>query len=510
MGGEVAVDGGRVRGRVEDGVWAFLGIPYAQAPVGPLRWRPPQRPEPWEGTRDATMPGPIAPQSGATLAGDPCVQSEDCLHLSVWTPSLDESRRPVMVWLHGGGFTSGTAGSAVYRGDRLSRHRDVVVVGVDYRLGALGFLAHPALATGPGGARIFGNWALLDQIAALEWVRAHIASFGGDPDNVTVFGESSGAMCVSTLLAMPAARGLFRRAIIQSGPPYVHSAERAAESAESLVHELGMDSVSRDRLERVPADELVGALSALSRRPARRGELPQPLLPVVDGTSLPEPPLDAIARGSAAGIAAIVGTNRDEMTFFGLADRSVSALDDESLEMRVSRYAPLPSARDAVAGYRTIRARRTEPVSPWALWVAAGSDIVFRWPSLRLAAALRLHEPHTFDYLFTWESPALGGVLGATHALEIPFVFGSFGDPAVAAFCGSGARVDALAEAMQASWTSFARTGDPSCAQTGPWPAWDPDRRTTMVFGAEIGAVDGPRQEELAVWEALSPLPSPP
>lgn len=452
------------------------------------------------------------------LAGDPCVQGEDCLHLSVWTPSPDTSRRPVMVWLHGGGFTSGTAGSAVYRGDRLARSRDVVVVGVDYRLGALGFLAHPALAgpgpvgpapaRGPGARGIFGNWGLLDQIAALRWVRTHIASFGGDPANVTVFGESSGAMCVSVLLAMPAARGLFLRAIVQSGPPYVHSAERATEAAESLAHELGLGSVSRELLERVPPSELVGALSSLSRHPARPGELPQPLLPVVDGTSLPEPPLDAIAGGSAAGVAAIVGTNRDEMTFFGLTDRNLAALDDESLEKIVARYAPAANAKDAMAAYAMAMARRGEPVTPRALWVAAGSDIVFRWPSLHLASALRLHEPRTFTYLFTWESPALGGILGATHALEIPFVFGSLDDPAVGAFCGSGARADALSEAMQASWTSFARTGDPSCTQTGSWPAWDPERRTTMVFGPEVGPVDGPRQDELAVWQALAPLPT--
>jgi len=517
--GTVGVDGGWVRGHVEEGVWAFLGVPYARAPLGPLRWRPPERPESWSGVRDAAAPGPLAPQGraapGAALPGDPLEQSEDCLHLSIWTPALDGARRPVMVWVHGGGFSSGTAGSVLYRGRRLAAEGDVVVVNVNYRLGALGFLAHPALSSGAGA---WGNWALLDQIAALRWVRDHIASFGGDASNVTVFGESAGAMCISALLAMPGARGLFGGAVIQSGPPYAHDARRAEDAANAFAHELGLPSVSREALERVPAAELVSALSSLSRSLPRPGELPQPLLPVVDGVTLPEPPLDAVARGSASGVATMVGTNRDEMTFFALSDPSAEDMAGDALSHRIERSAPdVPAAR-IVEHYRHVLARRGESCEPRDLWVAVGSDIVFRWPTLRLAAALGAHDPRTFVYLFTWESPLFGGVLGATHALEIPFVFGTHADPGISRFVADrgdaspdgrarAAHADALSAAMRASWVAFARSRDPSIPLAGTWPAWDPVRRATMVLGASALVEHAPRNEELAVWEAHAPLP---
>jgi para-nitrobenzyl esterase len=519
--GTVAVDGGWVRGRRDDGVWEFLGVPYGRPPAGSLRWRPPLRPEPWSGVREVVTPGPLAPQdpaaASAALPGDPREQSEDCLHLSIWTPAPDASRRPVMVWVHGGGFSSGTAGSVLYRGRRLAAEGDVVVVNVNYRLGALGFLAHPTLASTGG---IWANWALLDQIAAFRWVRDHVASFGGDPSNVTVFGESAGAMCLSTLLAAPGARGLFGGAVIQSGPPYTHSARRAEDAADSFVRELGMSEVTREALEKVPAGELVGALTVLSRRLPRAGELPQPLLPVVDGTVLPDTPLEAIARGSASGVASIVGTNRDEMTFFALTDPSVQGMDARSLHARIERSAPEAVPRRVVDHYLEVLAARGEPAGPRELWVAAGTDVVFRWPSLRLAAALRAHDPRTFVYLFTWETPAFGGVLGATHALEIPFVFGTHADPGISRFVVGGSKetegtkalmdqADELSSAMRAAWVAFARSRDPSNEMVGKWPAWDRERRATMLFGRSFSIEEAPRNEELAVWETFAPLPDP-
>lgn len=520
MDGTVGVDGGWVRGHAVDGVWAFLGVPYARPPVGPLRWRPPQRPDPWSGVRDASHPGPLAPQSpssaAAALPGDPAEQSEDCLHLSIWTPAPDASGRPVLVWVHGGGFTSGTSGSVLYRGHRLAAEGDVVVVNVNYRLGALGFLAHPALASDGG---IAANWALLDQIAALRWVREHVASFGGDPSDVTVFGESAGAMCISTLLASPSAHGLFGGAVIQSGPPYVHTRPRALDAASCFARELGIAEISRESLESVPADVLVTALSTLARRRPRPGELPQPLLPVVDGVTLPATPIEAIAGGSASGIAVIVGTNRDEMSFFALSDPSTRAMDMHSLKKRIERSVPdLPPAQ-VVDHYLETFARRGERSGPSELWIAAGSDIVFRWPSLRLAAALRRHDPRTFVYLFTWESPAFGGVLGATHALEIPFVFGTYADRGISRFAigdrdgdrdrGARGEADALSEAMRRSWVSFARSRDPSNDLVGRWPSWDRERRATMVFGRSISVEDAPRNAELALFESIAPLPPP-
>lgn len=514
MDGIVGVDGGWVRGREEDAVWEFLGVPYARAPAGPLRWRPPLRPEPWSGVRDAVEPGPIAPQAadGPAFPGDPVEQSEDCLHLSIWTPAPDSSRRPVLVWVHGGGFASGTAGSVLYRGRRLAAEGDVVVVNVNYRLGALGFLAHRALAPDGGVA---ANWALLDQVFALRWVRDHIAAFGGDPSKVTVFGESAGAMCVSTLLAAPSARGLFAGAVVQSGPPYTHTPRRAEEAAEAFVHELGMAEVTRDALEKVPADDLVSALTALGRAAPRPGELPQPLQPVADGVTVPNTPFEAIARGAASGVATIVGTNRDEITFFTLSDPSAKEMDLAGLEKRIAFSVPSVPAAQVVERYHDALTARGEPARPLDIWTAAGSDAVFRWPSLRLAAALRMHEPRTFVYLFAWGSPAFGGALGATHALEIPFVFGTYAARGVAPLVLGEARgdkaardeVEALSAAMRASWVTFARSQDPSTPLVGGWPPWDADRRQTMVFGPTPSVQDAPRDPELGVWEAAFPLP---
>lgn len=492
-------------GRRDDGVWSFLGVPYAADPSGPRRWRPPQPPEPWSGVRRATEPGPVAPQStaGARIPGDPSAQSEDCLHLSVWTPGLDNRRRPVMVWLHGGGFTSGTSGSLLYRGDTLAQRGDVVVVAVEYRLGALGFLAHPALEVPGDGA--FGNWGLLDQMAALRWVRDHITSFGGDPGNVTLFGESAGAMAVAALMAAPAARGLFRRVVLQSGPPYTHDVHRASAVAEALAQVLGLEKVTRDALERVPASELVHAAAVLQARHAPPGELPLPVLPTVDGRVLPVEPRAAVAAGAAAGLEMLIGTNRDEVTFFSLGDDDAARMDEEGLLRRVRHMAPQAPAEALVAAYRAALTERGEPSDPRDVWVAAASDVVFRWPSLRLAAAHRAHGP-AYVYLFTWETPALDGVLGACHGLELPFVFGTVRHQEVAMFSGGGPAANELATAMQDAWVAFARTGDPSTDTPGAWPQWDPVRRATMVWGAGSRIVHRPRDEELAVHSTYAPL----
>jgi para-nitrobenzyl esterase len=505
VAGVVCVTGGAVSGRTEDGVWSFLGVPYAAAPVGALRWRPPEPPAMWAGVRHAIEPGPIAPQpaGGPQIPGDPADQSEDCLHLSVWTPGLDDGRRPVLVWVHGGGFTSGTSGSLLYQGDDLARRGDVVVVTVNYRLGALGFLTHPAMEVDGGGP--FGNWGLMDQVAALRWVREHIRSFGGDPGNVTVFGESAGGMSIACLLAVPAARGLFRRAVVQSGPPYTHDSVRAAGAADALAVELGLEKVSREGLGSVPASDLVDAVALLQTRRARPGELPLPLLPAIDGRVLPAEPRQAVAAGAAAGLELMIGTNRDEMTFFSLGDDRAARMDEEALLRRVRHMAPGVPPEEMIDAYRAALARRGEAATPRDLWVAAATDLVFRWPSLRLAAAHRRHGP-VHVYLFTWESPALGGVLGACHALEIPFVFGTARHPAVALYSGGGEAAAALSDEMQGAWLAFARTGDPSNARSGWWPRWEPEERATMVFGRSSGVARRPRDEELAVHAAYAPL----
>jgi len=487
-------------------------VPYAADPSGTFRWRPPRPPIPWTGVRDADEFGPVAPQppavEGFAIPGDPEEQSEDCLNLNIWTPGLDDCRRPVMVWIHGGSFISGTGAGLIYRGDDLALTGDVVVVTINYRLGALGFLAHPALVADAPVVEAIGNWGLLDQVAALRWVRTHIQEFGGDPANVTVFGESAGGMSVSALLGAPSARDLFRRAIIQSGPAYSLPLDRASETAVEVGRQLALPNLDRAALESVPAAELVAAVGAVQARLPAPGEIALSLLPVVDGHFLPDPPEVPVRRGDAAGVELMIGTTRDEMSMFALGSPEFSHIDNEGLLRWVRHAAPGADADLAIDYYRSARKGRGESTGNRDLWVAMGTDVVFRWPTLRLAAAHREHQPKTFVYLFTHETPAFGGILGSCHALEIPFVFGSVRHPAVAMFSGGGAEAEALSRRMQRAWTDFAREGYPAGAGDGAWPPWDPETRATRVFGPDGGVQRAPRNEELGAWEGYAPLDS--
>ena len=525
MDGIVEVRGGRLRGVERHGVWSFSGVPYAAPPVGPLRWQPPLEPQPWAGIRECDHFGPIAPQippiPGMSIGGAPDEQSEDCLTLNIWTQGLGGVPRPVMVWIHGGGFNSGTGAGDLYRGGTLARDGDVVVVTINYRLGALGFLAHPALElpsspwAGGDGWSGCGNWGIADQIAALVWVRDNIAVFGGDPGNVTIFGESAGGMSVSTLLGVPEARGLYHRAIVESGPPFTHSAVEAAARAELVAEKLGVP-LTRQGLERVPPDELVRVGQEIGRSLALGdGGLPLPFLPAVDGGLLTRPPEIEVAHGASSDVPLLIGTNRDEAAFFAVALPAVNALDEAGLLRWVQRLVPLAESAEALIDrYRSARVARGENAAPRDLWVAIASDTVFRAPSVLLAdshARAGASEAGTYVYLFTWETPAFGGLLGSCHALEIPFVFGTVTNPVIQQFAGGGDDALALSVGMRQAWISFARTGSPSGDPVGEWPGWDPLRRPTMIFGRWPGseglwhAVDAPRDEELVAVSTARP-----
>ncbi len=517
--GVVTVAGGRVRGVWQGDQWAFLGVPYARAPEGDLRWRPPLPPVPWDGVRDASTFGPIAPQAEATDGfarpsepGTGHTLSEDCLSVNVWTPELpmdhtggQERGRPVMVWIHGGGFTSGSGSVFLYRGGQLVRNGDVVVVTINYRLGALGFLGHGALRD-PGG--FVGNWGLHDQVAALRWVRDHIARFGGDAERITIFGESAGGFSIAALMGAPSAAGLFRRAVVQSGGVHVHSLAEAERAASRLAVALGVSECTRETLCSVPFSELVAATEVIAKGEPDPGLIPLPFLPVVDGVFLPRDPLEAVEGGSASDVELLIGTNRDELTLFGIGRPELLADDEAGVLRWAALAAPDVPSQELLEGYRLARANRSEAVDARSLTVAMGSDGAFRWPSLRLAAAHGSCGNPTYVYLFEWESPAFGGMLGSCHGLELPFVFGAVDLPAVRFFTGDGAQVQVLSAQMQRAWLSFARSGDPSHDGLGVWPTWDTRNRSTMVFGPRTGVVDGPRDRELSVWEQHRPLPS--
>jgi para-nitrobenzyl esterase len=495
---------GRLRGIERRGIRVFRGIPYAAPPVGALRFRPPEEPEPWGGVRDATHAGATAPQPGPRTFRGPLAnligggpQSEDCLTLNVWTPGTDGARRPVMVWIHGGAFVIGSGRTLIYAGSRLARQGDVVVVTINYRLGALGF-AHLGLTGAPGFAGA-ANLGIQDQIAALRFVREHIAEFGGDPDNVTVFGESAGAMSVGTLLGAPAARPLFRRAILQSGAAHnVSSRERGARAADALLSELG---ATRESASRVLASAPVDAILAAQMRASvalglAHGTLPWQ--PAVDGTIVPRQPLAAIAAGEARDIPILAGTNRDEWKLFTLFDAKTRRIDADGLRRRLARILPGAGADEAFELYR--QAGGDGGAGPLALWEAIQADRIFRYPASRLAELSSAHQPATYKYLFDW-TPRLGRErIGACHALEIPFVFGTIAHPAMRMLLSATSGAQALSRTMREAWLSFARSGEPVAAALGKWAPYDERERNTMRIGRRFELMRTPGDALRSFW----------
>lgn len=490
---EAQTTNGTLRGFRREGHVAFRGVPYARPPVGDRRFHAPEPAEPWSGVRDALEPGASAPQDplippSTFRPGGP--ESEDCLFLDVWTPAADDGRRPVLFWIHGGGFSHGAGSVPLYDGGPLVERGDVVVVSINYRLGALGYLY-----LGHHGGDRWGataNAGQLDQIAALQWVRDNIAAFGGDPGNVTIFGQSAGSAAVATLLAMPAARPLFAKAIAQSGTANrLADRDGAAAITEAYLGRLGVAD-DPDAVRTASVDAL---LAAQGPRGALR--------PVVDGASLPDQPLDAVRDGAAADIPLLIGTARDEQKFYVPAQRP--AIDDAELHRQLQSSLPRRAAdrvAEVVEVYRASREARGLPATHHDIADAVATASRFRMPALRLAEAQAAHRP-TFVYQFDWGSPARRGTLGACHGLDIPFVFGTIGRTGDDRMTGTGAEVDRLSGQMMDAWIAFARTGDPSHPDIGPWPGYEPADRQTMVFDRECGAQAAPFEEERALWESL-------
>jgi para-nitrobenzyl esterase len=477
---------GRVRGREQDGVLRFLGVPYAAPPLGPLRFAPPAPHPGWAGTRAATAFGdaPIQPVDGLSqtlgLLGEHA-QSEDCLTLNVFVPAASApTPRPVLVWLHGGAFQTGTAAGPAYDGGPLAARGDVVVVTLNYRVGALGFL-HTGAA---GGA----NLGLQDQIAALRFVQAAIGAFGGDPSQVTLFGESAGAGSIVCLLAMPSARGLFRRAIVQSAAPEGQlSAAEASERARIFCEKLGGGDLAV--LRSVPAAQILEAQAACAEPGPRR--IGMFFAPVVDAELLPEAPLAAIARGAARAVELIIGTTADEMLLFTLVP-GFGEIPDAVLPQLVATRLPGP-AETALARAEALLAHY--PGRGIERFFAVETDASLFVPSARLAEAQSRHQPQTFMYRFTWRSPLHGGKLGACHALDVPFALGTYDLPKVREFAGTGPDAERVAHAIMDAWVAFARHGDPSHAGIPAWPPYTTPRRATLELGVPCQVVEAPGEE---------------
>jgi len=495
---------GKIEGEQHDLCCVFRGIPFAAPPIGPLRFCAPRPPEPWHGVRSALSFGPAAAQGTSKVPGMEALgpKSEDCLYLNVFTPAPDGKKRPVMFWIHGGAFKLGTASAPIYDGTRLAMRGDVVVVTTNYRLGAFGYLS----LNDHGGAS-FGasaNCGQLDQIAALRWVQDNIERFGGDPGNVTIFGESAGGMAVATLLCMPAAHGLFHRAISQSGAAsFTTKPAQAAELTGRLLTRLGIKHGDAARLRELSVEDIIDAHEHVGADLGLRSGLG----PVADGDTLPDQPGALIAARKAAEVPIIVGTNRDEMNLFNAArlrDLDSPMADDEAARI-VQLFVPGLSNERASAlleTYRSSRIAEQLPSSNRVLLNALQGDAMFRIPSLRFTEAYAKVQPATYSYLFTYQSPAMRGALGACHALELAFMFGTLDSPYQDRFCGTGPEVEGLSHVMMDAWLAHARHASPSTAALA-WPRYDAVERPTMVFDKPSRVELAPLDAERAAWEGI-------
>lgn len=498
---------GAIRGQIEDGVHVFRGVPFAQPPVGELRWRRPQPVEPWDGVREAIEFGPISIQPSRPAAGPFAGimghsqerMSEDCLYLNVWTPRLDDGRRPVMVWIHGGGLFSGSGSSPAYDGAPLASRGDVVIVTINYRLGALGYLPDPVLADGDEAE---GNFGFHDMLSALRWVHDEIAAFGGDPSNVTIFGESAGGIAVAILLASPLAEGLVHHAIIQSGAAdRLHSRESVEEMLPCYYRELGLDRPTADELRRLPVDDLLHAQVALAGadpavNPA--AGLHGIFNAVIEDEFLDALPIDAVRNGRSADVDLLAGTMRNEFTLLA----AMSGIDDVNEERALELLAPLVGgterAGECFETYRTLRIQRGEPTDPLAVYNAVMTDRQYRGSTRRLLDTHAAAPAGTYSYLVEQQSPMFEGRLGAPHALDVPLIWGT--NDLMRDFVGDDPQVDQLSSFMMDAWTNFARTGNPTTNALPGWPQYRADRPYTMVFGPDVRTVTAERDEELALW----------
>lgn len=494
---------GPIHGVVENGIHVFKGIPFAEPPTGDRRWLAPVAKVPWSQPLDATRFGPQAMQAETSpltglLGGvqEGIEFSEDCLSLNIWSPACDGGKRPVMVWIHGGAFILGSGSSPMYDGMAFAQ-RDVVLVSINYRLGTLGFLSLDE-ATG-GAIASIGCEGLLDQIAALRWVNQNIASFGGDPDNVTIFGESAGGMSVGCLMAMPAAYTLYHKAIPQSGACHTASTvDRGPLIARLTAEALGIEVADAAAWRAQTAKDLIAVQDAVQAHPDAGGVMVYQ--PVADGSHLTQLPIHSIRAGIAAGKAVLVGCTLEENKLFTAMEPAASPSLQDITSQASATYGDEAGER-LIDGYRAALSARGVDAEPSDVMSAIGTDQMFRIPALRFAEAQLQHSGDVFVYMFNWTTDFFEGALGSCHALDLPYVFSTHRQPGLKPFAGAGQEgADDLATAMTDAWANFARCGNPGGDKAVPSYAHN---RSTLVFGSNTRVEEDAYGAERVLWDGL-------
>jgi len=498
---------GKIRGVEDRGIKIFKGVPYGASTAGANRFMAPVNPAAWTGVRDATQYGPSTPQGfGGVLSPAPELgvpklknESEDCLVLNVWTPALKDGRkRPVMLWLHGGGFVTGSGSAPDYDGANLARRGDVVVVTINHRLNALGFTYLAEL----GGADFAasGNAGMLDIVHSLRWVRDNIEQFGGDPNTVMVFGQSGGGRKVGSLLAMPAGKGLFQRACIESGPTIrLVEKDQATKVASMLLKKLGVNKANVRDLQKLPVEKIMAAYLAVVMDMVDADQMTEGFAPAVDGKFMPQHPFDPSASSVNADIPLLVGSTRTEMTLQYSNVPAVFKLNEADMRLRVKDIVG-PTSDAVLDVYR----KANPGATPSDLFFLIASDHNYVAPVIKIAerrAALGKGPVHL--YYFAWETPVEGGRLRSPHTMEIPFAFDNV--KISERFTGGGAKAMALADKVSDAWIAFARTGDPNTPKLPHWPAYNATERATMVINDASKVANDPiREQRVAMSRVLN------
>jgi len=486
---------GLVKGVIAGNVCVWKGIPYAKAPVGALRFRDPQTPDSWTGVRDASAFGPVCLQMKRVLV-DNEIQSEDCLFLNVWSPQADGKKRPVMVWIHGGGFVGGSGSNAMYDGAQLSKKGDVVLVSINYRLGPLGFLYFNDM---PGAKGNFdSNLGIKDQVAALKWVQENIAAFGGDPEQVTIFGESAGGISVETLMSVPVAKGLFKRAIVESGPAGdVWTAKVATRLTTLYLKEVGLTPDSVYKLKYINADTLNSAMRRLMKLAISDSSLPKTFAPTIDGSFLPHDLLTAIKEGQSKGVDLLIGTNKDEANLFAMKKLKMAPVNEEQLRPYMSKFKP-SEQKQLKSVYKEFPSKSSI--------LSMITDGIFTMPSIKFAE-LQSAYANAYMYRFDWASKPIKAIgLGACHGIELPFVFGTFHSKLgkkVLLFANTR-RIHQLSNEIQQNWINFARTGNPNNAGSNDWKKYEPGTRATIIFDKKNYTCTDPNCDQRKAWGDLN------